>query len=106
MRSLAMFFKQDRELIDEDNGIFLGDTSYKGEPPHFIVIAVMSVICLYLRNSSVTVIPWCIPGPSRHRHRGEGLGRRFSRYRDGDDAHDAHLRTFSEQGAHLYLKSP
>jgi hypothetical protein len=30
-----------------------------------------------------------------HRHQEKGLGKRFSRYRDGDDAHDGPLRAYS-----------
>jgi hypothetical protein len=54
----------------------------------------------------MTVNRWRIQGPSRHRHRcrhrEKGLGKRFSRYRDGHDAHDGHLRAYSRQGALLY----
>jgi hypothetical protein len=49
----------------------------------------------------------CFWGPSYHRHpyrrRGKGLGKRFSRYRDVHDAHDADIRAYSRQGAHLYF---
>ena len=52
----------------------------------------------------VTVNRWRIQGPSRHRHgyrhREKGLGKRFSRYHDGDDAHDSGLRVLSRQGSH------
>jgi hypothetical protein len=47
----------------------------------------------------MTVDCWCIRGPSRHRHgyrhRGKGLGKRLTRYRDGHDAHDDELRVRS-----------
>jgi len=47
----------------------------------------------------MTVNRWRIQGPSRHRHRyrhrEKGLGKRFSRYRDGDDVHDGELRAYS-----------
>jgi hypothetical protein len=55
----------------------------------------------------VTVNRWRVRGPSRHRHgyrhRGKSLGKRFSRYRDGHDAHDGHLRAYSRQGMRLYF---
>ena len=55
----------------------------------------------------VTINSWRVRGPSRHRHayrhRGKGLGKRFSLYRNGHDAHDGHLRAYSRQGALLYF---
>jgi hypothetical protein len=58
----------------------------------------------------MTVNCWRVRGPSRHRygyrHREKGLGKRFSRYRDGHDAHDGPLRAYSRQGAHLYFLGP
>jgi hypothetical protein len=58
----------------------------------------------------VTINSWRVRGPSRHRHvychRGKGLGKRFSRYRDGHDAHDGRLRVYSRQGALLYFVGP
>ena len=55
----------------------------------------------------VTINSWRVRGPSRHRH-GErhprnALPKRFPRYRDGDDAHDADIRAYSRQGALLYF---
>src|SRR5918994_1410398 len=48
-----------------------------------------------------------VRGPSRHRHpyrhRGKGLDKRFSRYRDGHDAHDADIRAYSRQGRRLHF---
>src|SRR5215208_6088690 len=84
------------------------------EPLQFIVIAVMSVMSgpfpYTYRVFYMTLNCWCIRGPSchrhGHRHRGKGLGKRFSRYRDGYDAHDGHLRAYSGQGAHLYFVGP
>ena len=58
----------------------------------------------------MTLNCWRVRGPSRHRHgyrhRGKGLGKRFSRYRDGDDAHDGPLRAYSREGVHLYFLGP
>jgi len=54
----------------------------------------------------MTVNCWCIRGPSRHRHRGKWLGKRFSRYRDGNDAHDGDIRADSREGVHLYFLGP
>jgi hypothetical protein len=55
----------------------------------------------------MTVDCWRVRGPSRHRHgyrhRGKGLGKRFSRYRDGHDANDDELQVRSRQGARLYF---
>jgi hypothetical protein len=55
----------------------------------------------------VTMNCWRVRGLSRHRHihrhREKGLGKRFSRYLDGDDAHDGPLRACSRQGVHLYF---
>jgi hypothetical protein len=55
----------------------------------------------------VTIYSWRVRGPSRHRHayrhRGKGLGKRFSRYRNGHDAHDGPLQAYSRQGALLYF---
>jgi hypothetical protein len=55
----------------------------------------------------MTVNCQCIWGPSRHRHgerHGEiGLGKPLARYRDGDDAHDGHLRAYSRQGMRRYF---
>jgi hypothetical protein len=65
----------------------------------------MSVICLYLKGSSVTVNCWHVRGSSCHRHRGKGLPKRLPRSRDGDDAHDGHLRAYF-RGAPLYLVGP
>jgi hypothetical protein len=77
------------------------------EPLQFIVIAVMSVMSGAFPDTYgvfyMTVNCGCVWGPSCHRHRGKGLGKRFSRYRDGDDAHDGHLRAYSRQGALLYF---
>jgi hypothetical protein len=45
--------------------------------------------------------------PSRHRHgyrhRRNALPERLTRYHDGRDAHDGHLRASSRQRAHLYF---
>jgi hypothetical protein len=81
------------------------------EPLQFIVIAVMSVISGTFPDTngvlSVTINSWRVRGPSRHRHgerhRGKGLPKRLTRRRDGDDAHDGHLRAYSRQGVHLYF---
>jgi hypothetical protein len=70
---------------------------------HFIVITVMSVMSGTFPYTYgvfyMTVNRWRIRGPSGHRHRyryrEKGLCKGFSRYRDGDDAHDDDLRTFS-----------
>jgi hypothetical protein len=47
----------------------------------------------------MTVKCWRVRGPSRHRHderhRRNALPKRLPRYRDGDDAHDGHLRAYS-----------
>ena len=47
----------------------------------------------------VTINSWRVRGPSRHRHderhRRNALPKLLSRYRDGDDAHDGHLRAYS-----------
>ena len=55
----------------------------------------------------VTMESWRVRGPSRYRHgyrhRGKGLGKRFSRYRDGDDARDADIRAYSREGMRLYF---
>jgi hypothetical protein len=72
-------------------------------PLQFIVIAVMSVMSGAVPDTNgvfyVTINSWRVRGPSRHshgeRHRGKGLGKRFSRYRDDDDAHDADMRAYS-----------
>jgi hypothetical protein len=69
-----------------------------------IVIAVMSVIRGAFPDTYggyyMTVNRWCIQGPSCHRHgyrhRENGLGKRFSRYRDVHDAHDADIRAYSK----------
>ncbi len=57
--------------------------------------------------SYVTINSWRVRGPSYHRHgyrhRENGLGKRSSRRRDGDDAHDGPLRAYSRQGALLYF---
>jgi hypothetical protein len=77
------------------------------KPLQFIVIAVMSVMRGPFPDTYrvfyMTVNRWRVWLPSRHRHGGchreNGLGKRFSRYRDGhddDDAHDAHLRAYSK----------
>jgi hypothetical protein len=84
------------------------------EPLQFIVIAVMSVMSGTFPDTYrvfyLTVNRWHIQGPSRHRHRyrhrENGLGKRFSRYRDGHDAHDGHLRAYSRQEVHLYFVGP
>jgi hypothetical protein len=58
----------------------------------------------------MTVDCWRVRGPSRdrhiYRHRENGLGKRFSRRRDGDDAHDDDIRAYSRQGVHLYFLGP
>ena len=55
----------------------------------------------------VTINSWRVRGPSRHRHgerhRRNALPKQLPRYRDGDDAHDGHLRAYSRQGALLYF---
>ena len=55
----------------------------------------------------VTVNSWYIRGSSRHRHderhRRNALPKRLTRYRDGHDAHDGHLRAYSRQGMRLYF---
>jgi hypothetical protein len=47
----------------------------------------------------MTVYRWRVRGLSCHRHgyrhRGKGLGKRLTRRRDGDDAHDADIRAYS-----------
>jgi hypothetical protein len=81
------------------------------EPLQFIVIAVMSVMSGTFPDTYgvfyMTVNRWRIKGPSRHchgyRHREKGLGKRFSRYRDGHDAHDGPLRAYSRQGMRRYF---
>ena len=72
------------------------------EPLQFIVITVMSVICLYLKGSSVTINSWHVGGSSCHRHRGKGLPERLPRSRDGHDAHDGPLLAYSRQRVYLY----
>jgi hypothetical protein len=56
----------------------------------------------------MTVNCWRVREPSRdrhiHCHRENGLGKRFSRYRDGDDAHDDELRMFSRSLAMLSIR--
>ena len=81
------------------------------EPLQFIVIAVMrgtfpdtyGLFC-------VTIKSWRVRGPSRHRHgehhRRNALPKRITRYRDGHDAHDGHLRAYSREGVHLYFLGP
>jgi hypothetical protein len=49
----------------------------------------------------MTVNWWCAAGVSWQRHGEIGLGKRFCRYHDGDDAHDGHLRVFSKEVARL-----
>ena len=81
------------------------------EPLQFIVIAVMSVISGAFPDTYgvfyVTINSWRVRGPSRHRHgerhRRNTLPKRLTRYRDGDDAHDADLRAYSRQGMRLYF---
>ncbi len=54
----------------------------------------------------VTINSWRVRGPSRHRHerhRRNALPKRLTRRRDGHDAHDADIRAYSRQGAHLYF---
>jgi hypothetical protein len=55
----------------------------------------------------MTVNRWRMQGPSRHRHRyryrEKGLCKGFSRYRDGDDAHDADLGAYSRQRMRFYF---
>jgi hypothetical protein len=50
----------------------------------------------------MTVSCWCVWGPSCdrhvHRYREKGLPKPLSRHHDGDDAHDGHLRVFSQWG--------
>jgi hypothetical protein len=73
------------------------------EPLQFFVIAVISVISGAFPDTYgvfyVTINSWRVRGPSRHRHgerhRRNALPKRLTRYRDGDDAHDDDLRTFS-----------
>jgi hypothetical protein len=81
------------------------------EPLQFIVIAVMSVIRGTFPDTYgvfyVTINSWRVRGPSRHRHderhRRNALPKRLTRYRDGDDAHDADIRAYSRQRVHLYF---
>ena len=58
----------------------------------------------------MTVNRWRVRGPSRHRHgerhRRNALPKRLTRRRDGDDAHDADIRTHSREGVHLYFLGP
>ena len=76
-----------------------------------LVMSIIGVICGTFPDTYgvfyMTVDCWCTRGPSRHRHgerhRGKDLGKRFSRYRDGHDAHDGDLRAYSRQGVHLYF---
>ena len=76
------------------------------KPLQFIVIVVMSVMRGTFPDTDgvfyVTINSWRVRGPSRHRHgyrhRVKGLGKRFSRYRDGHDAYDADIRAYSRQG--------
>jgi hypothetical protein len=73
------------------------------EPLQFIVIAVMSGMSGTFPDTYgvfyMTVNRWRVRGPSRHchgyRHREKGLGKRLTRRRDGDDAHDADIRAYS-----------
>jgi len=55
----------------------------------------------------MTVNGWRVRGPSRHRHgerhRRNALPKRLTRRRDGDDAHDGHLRAYSRQGMRRYV---
>src|SRR5215210_5153478 len=76
------------------------------ERPQFIVISVMGVMSSTFPDTNgvfyVTINSWRVWGPSRHRH-GERhqenpMGKRLPRYRDGDDAHDGQLRSYSRQG--------
>jgi hypothetical protein len=84
------------------------------EPLQFIVIAVMSVISDTFPDTYglfyVTINSWRVRGPLRHRHgerhRRNALPKRFTRYRDGDDAHDADIRAYSRQGMRLYFVGP
>src|SRR5829696_3031634 len=77
-------------------------TSFR-EPLQFIVIAVMSVISDTFPDTYglfyVTINSWRVRGPSRHRHgerhRRNALPKRLTRRRDGDDAHDADIRSYS-----------
>ena len=81
------------------------------EPLQFIVIAVMSVMSGTFPYTYgvfyVTIKSWRVRGPSRHRHgyrhRRNALPKRLTRRRDGDDAHDGHLRAYSRQGMRLYF---
>jgi hypothetical protein len=58
----------------------------------------------------MTVDCWRVRGPSRHchgeRHVETGLPKRLTRRRDGDDAHDGHLRAYSRRGRRLYFVGP
>jgi hypothetical protein len=80
------------------------------KPLQFIVMSVMVVMSVTFPHTYrvlyMTVNWWCVPGAScqrhAHRHGENGLDRRLSRYHDGDDAHDGHLRGFSRRG-HLYF---
>jgi hypothetical protein len=56
----------------------------------------------------MTVDCWRVRGPSRHRHgerhREIGLGMRYSRPHDDDDAHDGPLQAYSRQGGTSLLR--
>ena len=81
------------------------------KPLLFIVIVVMSVMGGPFPDTYgvfyMTVDCWRVRGPSRHchgeRHVETGLPKRLTRRRDGDGAHDGHLRAYSRQGALLYF---
>jgi hypothetical protein len=73
------------------------------EPLQFIVITVMSVMSGTFPDTYgvfyVTINSWRVRGPSCHRHgerhRRNPLPKRLTRYREGDDAHDADIRAYS-----------
>ena len=81
------------------------------EPLRIIVITVISVMSgifpYTYRVFYMTVKRSCVQGPSRHRHgerHGEiGLGMRYSRPDDDDDANDGDIRAYSRQGRRLYF---
>jgi len=54
----------------------------------------------------MTVNGWRVCGPSYQRHGEIGLGMRYSRPDDGDDANDGNIRAYARQWTRLYFVGP
>ena len=68
-----------------------------------VTVVTLPVFIGLLRDAAYTLSR--LPSRHRHgyRHRRNALPKRLTRRRDGDDAHDGHLRAYSRQGALLYF---